>query len=135
MAPEAACDYWGLKDSTFPCSPSIADHSPSHSLRGSAAQPLFALQLHIPDMENLCACELGTERKVSDIEAKHRAELGSMRKEKELLQQLVGHQVNAIQELEKRLLTAISNNSGLQQQQLKLLDTVRHLITLITQGK
>ncbi|XP_048464474.1 angiopoietin-1-like [Rhincodon typus] len=75
------------------------------------------------------------ERKVSDIEAKHRAELGSMRKEKELLQQLVGHQVNAIQELEKRLLTAISNNSGLQQQQLKLLDTVRHLITLITQGK
>ncbi|XP_048406069.1 angiopoietin-1 [Stegostoma tigrinum] len=75
------------------------------------------------------------ERKVSDIEAKHRTELGSMRKEKELLQQLVGHQVNAIRELEKRLLTASSNNSGLQQQQLKLLETVRHLISLITQGK
>ncbi|XP_043565926.1 angiopoietin-1 [Chiloscyllium plagiosum] len=75
------------------------------------------------------------ERKVSDIEAKHRAELSSMKKEKELLQQLVGHQVNTIRELEKRLLSASSNNSGLQQQQLELLQTVHHLIALISQGK
>ncbi|GCB63230.1 hypothetical protein scyTo_0014601, partial [Scyliorhinus torazame] len=75
------------------------------------------------------------EGKVSDIEARHRTELGSIRKEKELLQQLVTHQISNIRELEKRLHTASSNSSGLQLQQLQLVETVRQLINLVSQGK
>ncbi|XP_078410966.1 angiopoietin-1-like [Cetorhinus maximus] len=75
------------------------------------------------------------ERKISDIEAKHRTELGSIRKEKELLQQLVTHQITTIRELEKRLHIASSNNSGLQLQQVQLVETVRRLINLVSQGK
>ncbi|XP_078093037.1 angiopoietin-1 [Mustelus asterias] len=75
------------------------------------------------------------ERKVSDIEVKHRTELGSIRKEKELLQQLVTHQISTIRELERRLHSASSNNSGLQLQQAQLVNTVRLLINLVSQGK
>uniref|UniRef100_UPI00398ED0C1 angiopoietin-1 n=1 Tax=Pristiophorus japonicus TaxID=55135 RepID=UPI00398ED0C1 len=75
------------------------------------------------------------ERKVSDIEAKHRAVLGSIKREKELLQQLVTQQISTIGELERRLLTASSNNSGLQLQQGQLVDTIRRLINLVSQGK
>lgn len=64
------------------------------------------------------------------MEERHKEELDTLKEEKENLQSLVTRQSNIIQELEKQLNKATSNNSVLQKQQLELMDTVHTLITL-----
>lgn len=64
------------------------------------------------------------------MEERHKEELDTLKEEKENLQSLVTRQSYIIQELEKQLNKATSNNSVLQKQQLELMDTVHTLITL-----
>lgn len=64
------------------------------------------------------------------MEERHKEELDTLKEEKENLQSLVTRQSYVIQELEKQLNKATSNNSILQKQQLELMDTVHTLITL-----
>lgn len=56
--------------------------------------------------------------------------MDTLKEEKENLQSLVTRQSYIIQELEKQLNKATTNNSVLQKQQLELMDTVHTLITL-----
>lgn len=64
------------------------------------------------------------------MEERHKEELATLKEEKENLQSLVTRQSYVIQELEKQLNKAMSNNSVLQKQQLELMDTVHTLISL-----
>ncbi|XP_074753719.1 angiopoietin-1 isoform X5 [Athene noctua] len=70
------------------------------------------------------------EHRILEMEERHKEELDSLKEEKENLQSLVTRQSYIIQELEKQLNKATSNNSVLQKQQLELMDTVHTLITL-----
>lgn len=64
------------------------------------------------------------------MEGKHKEELDTLKEEKENLQGLVTRQTFIIQELEKQLTRATTNNSVLQKQQLELMDTVHNLVSL-----
>ncbi|XP_026577068.1 angiopoietin-4 [Pseudonaja textilis] len=75
------------------------------------------------------------ETRVRQMETKHLKELEDIRTEKDHLQQLVSHQSNTIEGLEKSLHVASSNASLLQQQQLELLESVQNLVSLVSQGK
>lgn len=66
------------------------------------------------------------------MEGKHKEELDALKEEKENLQGLVTRQTYIIQELEKQLNRATTNNSVLQKQQLELMDTVHNLVNLCT---
>ena len=66
------------------------------------------------------------------MEGKHKEELDTLKEEKENLQGLVTRQTYIIQELEKQLNRATTNNSVLQKQQLELMDTVHNLVNLCT---
>lgn len=66
------------------------------------------------------------------MEGKHKEELDTLKEEKENLQSLVTRQTFIIQELEKQLTRATTNNSVLQRQQLELMDTVHNLVSLCT---
>ncbi|KAF2981924.1 hypothetical protein EK904_011878, partial [Melospiza melodia maxima] len=70
------------------------------------------------------------EHRILEMEERHKEELATLKEEKENLQSLVTRQSSIIQELEKQLNKATSNNSVLQKQQLELMDTVHTLITL-----
>ncbi|NXA45441.1 ANGP1 protein, partial [Nothocercus julius] len=70
------------------------------------------------------------EHKILEMEERHKEELDTLKEEKENLQSLVTRQSHIIQELEKQLNKATSNNSVLQKQQLELMDTVHALISL-----
>ncbi|XP_077023596.1 angiopoietin-1 isoform X4 [Tamandua tetradactyla] len=70
------------------------------------------------------------EHKILEMEGKHKEELDSLTEEKENLQSLVTRQTYIIQELEKQLSRATTNNSVLQKQQLELMDTVHNLVNL-----
>ncbi|NXP36230.1 ANGP1 protein, partial [Leiothrix lutea] len=70
------------------------------------------------------------EHRILEMEERHKEELATLKEEKENLQSLVTRQSYIIQELEKQLNKATSNNSVLQKQQLELMDTVHTLITL-----
>ncbi|XP_051886911.1 angiopoietin-1 isoform X2 [Pristis pectinata] len=75
------------------------------------------------------------ERKVLDMEARHQSEVGSIKRDRELLQHLLAQQISTVRELETRLHAASRNNSGLQHQQLQLVDNIQRLVTLVSQGK
>ncbi|XP_053098484.1 angiopoietin-4 isoform X2 [Hemicordylus capensis] len=75
------------------------------------------------------------ETRVQQMETKHLMELEGIRTEKEQLQQLVSHQSNTIEGLEKSLHAANSNSSFLQQQQQQLLESVQNLVQLVSEGK
>ncbi|XP_032074272.1 angiopoietin-4 [Thamnophis elegans] len=75
------------------------------------------------------------ETRVRQMETKHLKELEDIRTEKDQLQQLVSHQSNTIEGLEKSLHVASSNASLLQQQQLQLLESVQNLVSLVSEGK
>lgn len=70
------------------------------------------------------------EHKILEMEERHKEEMDTLKEEKENLQSLVTRQSYVIQELEKQLNKATTNNSVLQKQQLELMDTVHTLITL-----
>eukprot|EP00075_Anas_platyrhynchos_P002904 XP_005025938.1 angiopoietin-1 isoform X3 [Anas platyrhynchos] len=70
------------------------------------------------------------EHKILEMEERHKEELDTLKEEKENLQNLVTRQSYIIQELEKQLNKATTNNSVLQKQQIELMDTVHTLITL-----
>uniref|UniRef100_A0A673U057 Fibrinogen C-terminal domain-containing protein n=1 Tax=Suricata suricatta TaxID=37032 RepID=A0A673U057_SURSU len=70
------------------------------------------------------------EHKILEMEGKHKEELDTLKEERENLQVLVTRQTYIIQELEKQLNRATSNNSVLQKQQLELMDTVHNLVSL-----
>ncbi|XP_021118468.1 angiopoietin-1 isoform X2 [Heterocephalus glaber] len=72
------------------------------------------------------------EHKILEMEGKHKEELDTLKEERENLQSLVTRQSHIIQELEKQLIRATSNNSMLQKQQLELMDTVHNLVDLCT---
>ncbi|KAM4865387.1 angiopoietin-1 isoform 2-T2 [Thomomys bottae] len=72
------------------------------------------------------------EHKILEMEGKHKEELDTLKEEKENLQDLVTRQTYIIQELEKQLNRATTNNSVLQKQQLELMDTVHNLVDLCT---
>ncbi|XP_040835349.1 angiopoietin-1 isoform X5 [Ochotona curzoniae] len=72
------------------------------------------------------------EHKILEMEGKHKEELDTLKEEKENLQGLVARQTYIIQELEKQLNRATTNNSVLQKQQLELMDTVHNLVNLCT---
>ncbi|XP_036088863.1 angiopoietin-1 isoform X3 [Rousettus aegyptiacus] len=72
------------------------------------------------------------EHKILEMEGKHKEELDALKEEKENLQGLVTRQTYIIQELEKQLNRATTNNSVLQKQQLELMDTVHNLVNLCT---
>ncbi|XP_068528598.1 angiopoietin-1 isoform X1 [Anas acuta] len=70
------------------------------------------------------------EHKILEMEERHKEELDTLKEEKENLQNLITRQSYIIQELEKQLNKATTNNSVLQKQQIELMDTVHTLITL-----
>nr|XP_035948960.1 angiopoietin-1 isoform X3 [Halichoerus grypus] len=72
------------------------------------------------------------EHKILEMEGRHKEELDTLKEERENLQVLVTRQTYIIQELEKQLNRATTNNSVLQKQQLELMDTVHNLINLCT---
>ncbi|XP_071615855.1 angiopoietin-4 isoform X1 [Heliangelus exortis] len=75
------------------------------------------------------------ETRVLEMETKHEVELAGARLEKEKLQRLLSRQSGSIQELEKSLVTASTNASLLQRQQLQLLESVQSLVRLVSQGR
>ncbi|KAM3928378.1 angiopoietin-1 [Leptodactylus fuscus] len=70
------------------------------------------------------------ENKILEMEVRHKVELDTLKTEKETLQGLVSRQNYIIQELEKQLTKATTNNSMLQKQQMELMDTVHNLVKL-----
>uniref|UniRef100_A0ACB8FET0 Angiopoietin-1 n=1 Tax=Sphaerodactylus townsendi TaxID=933632 RepID=A0ACB8FET0_9SAUR len=70
------------------------------------------------------------DHKILDMEERHKGELDTLKEEKENLQGLVSRQSYIIQELERQLNKATTNNSMLQKQQLELMDTVHSLVSL-----
>ncbi|KAG2461419.1 ANGP1 protein, partial [Polypterus senegalus] len=93
------------------------------------------LLLQINELSKLHDRNSVLENKVLEIEAKHRSEVESIKLEKARLQQIVSRQTNTIESLEKQLHSASNNNSALQKQQLQLMDSVRTLVDLVTQGR
>uniref|UniRef100_A0A8D0E1Y9 Angiopoietin 4 n=1 Tax=Salvator merianae TaxID=96440 RepID=A0A8D0E1Y9_SALMN len=75
------------------------------------------------------------ETRVLQMETKQLQELEGIRTEKAQLQQLVSHQSNTIEGLEKSLHAANSNTSLLLQQQLQLQESVQNLVQLFSQGR
>ncbi|KAG8444936.1 hypothetical protein GDO86_009916 [Hymenochirus boettgeri] len=69
------------------------------------------------------------EKKVLTMEDKHTAQLQTIKEEKDKLQVLVLNQNSIIEDLEKQLITASTNNSLLQKQQHDLMETVHNLLT------
>lgn len=74
------------------------------------------------------------EKKVEEIEERRKVELNMFREEKEQLQTLILRQTAIIGELEQQVLKVSTNNTVLQHQQQKLLDTVNNLIQTISAG-
>ncbi|XP_072107225.1 angiopoietin-2a isoform X2 [Mobula birostris] len=72
------------------------------------------------------------EQKILEIEDKHAAELESLKEDKEQLQELVTRQNATIEQLEKRLNIATTNNTILQKQQLDLMETVTKLFSMVS---
>ncbi|XP_053566346.1 angiopoietin-2 [Bombina bombina] len=72
------------------------------------------------------------EKKVLSMEDKHTEQIKSMKEEKDKLQILVFKQNTIIEDLEKQLITASTNNSILQKQQHDLMETVHNLLTRMT---
>nr|XP_008106459.1 PREDICTED: angiopoietin-1 isoform X2 [Anolis carolinensis] len=70
------------------------------------------------------------EHKILEMEERHKEELDTLKEEKENLQSLVSRQTYIIQELERQLTKATTNNSILQKQQLELMDTVHSLVNM-----
>uniref|UniRef100_A0AAY5K466 Fibrinogen C-terminal domain-containing protein n=1 Tax=Esox lucius TaxID=8010 RepID=A0AAY5K466_ESOLU len=70
------------------------------------------------------------EKKIQEMESRHREELGTLREEKGSLQALVGKQTRVIRELETQLTRATGNSTALQRQQQEMMDTVHNLISL-----
>lgn len=64
------------------------------------------------------------------MEERHKGELDTLKEEKENLQSLVSRQSYIIQELERQLGKATTNNSILQKQQQELMDTVHSLVSI-----
>ncbi|XP_028667861.1 angiopoietin-1 [Erpetoichthys calabaricus] len=93
------------------------------------------LLLQINELSKLHDRNSVLENKVLEIEAKHRTEVESIKLEKARLQQIVSRQTNTIESLEKQLHSASNNNSALQKQQLQLMDSVRTLVDLVTEGR
>lgn len=73
------------------------------------------------------------EKKVLDVEGKHKEELQGIKAEKLEMQGLLSRQTQLIQELEQHLATASANNTVLQRQQASLMDTVHQLLSLVSQ--
>lgn len=71
---------------------------------------------------------------MEEIEKHRQGELMVFKEEKEQLQTQIRKQTAIICELEQQLLKVSSNNSVLQRQQQKLLDTVNSLIESISGG-
>ncbi|XP_043917835.1 angiopoietin-2 [Protopterus annectens] len=71
------------------------------------------------------------EKKVMEMEDKHKSELDSLKEEKVNLQEVISRQNPIIEDLEKQLMTATVNNSALQKQQIKLMETVNNLLTKV----
>ncbi|OCT78404.1 angiopoietin-2 [Xenopus laevis] len=69
------------------------------------------------------------ETKVLGMEDKHTSQLQTIKEEKDKLQTLVLKQNTIIEDLEKQLVTASTNNSLLQKQQHDLMETVHNLLT------
>uniref|UniRef100_A0A3Q3WE13 Fibrinogen C-terminal domain-containing protein n=1 Tax=Mola mola TaxID=94237 RepID=A0A3Q3WE13_MOLML len=74
------------------------------------------------------------EKKVRDMEEQRKGEMKVLQEEKEQLQTLIIRQTTIIGELEQQLIKVSSNNTVLQHQQQKLLDTVNNLIQSISVG-
>uniref|UniRef100_A0A8C5WWN0 Angiopoietin 1 n=1 Tax=Laticauda laticaudata TaxID=8630 RepID=A0A8C5WWN0_LATLA len=70
------------------------------------------------------------EHKILEMEERHKEELGTLKEEKGNLQVLVSRQSYIIQELERQLSKATTNNSIMQKQQLELMDTVHSLVSI-----
>lgn len=70
------------------------------------------------------------EHKILEMEERHKEELDTLKEEKENLQVLVSRQSYIIQELERQLSKATTNNSIMQKQQLELMDTVHSLVSI-----
>lgn len=64
------------------------------------------------------------------MEERHKEELDTLKEEKGNLQVLVSRQSYIIQELERQLSKATTNNSIMQKQQLELMDTVHSLVSI-----
>lgn len=74
------------------------------------------------------------EKRVEELEGQRQVEIKTLREEKEQLEALILRQTAVISQLEQQLLKVSSNNTVLQNQQQKLLDTVNDLIHTITLG-
>ncbi|XP_007946257.1 angiopoietin-2 [Orycteropus afer afer] len=72
------------------------------------------------------------EKKVLDMEDKHVVQLQSIKEDKDQLKVLVSKQNSIIEELEKQLVTATTNQSVLQKQQHDLMETVHNLLSLMS---
>ncbi|TNN54755.1 Angiopoietin-1 [Liparis tanakae] len=70
------------------------------------------------------------ERKMLEMETRHREELDTLKQEKGSLHSLVGRQTGVIGELETQLNRATGNSTALQRQQQEMMDTVHSLINL-----
>lgn len=70
------------------------------------------------------------EHKILEMEERHKEELDTLKEEKGNLQVLVSRQTYIIQELERQLTKATTNNSIMQKQQLELMDTVHSLVSI-----
>lgn len=68
------------------------------------------------------------------MEEQRKGEMKVLQEEKEQLQTLIIRQTTIIGELEQQLIKVSSNNTVLQHQQQKLLDTVNNLIQSISVG-
>ncbi|XP_043946358.1 angiopoietin-4 [Protopterus annectens] len=93
------------------------------------------LILQTNEIQTLHSKNTFLENKVQEMESKHREQLEAIKAEKEKLRQLVDLQSSTIEELEKQLHSAINNNSLLQKQQLQLMEAVRSLQQILSQGK
>lgn len=71
---------------------------------------------------------------MEELEGQRQVEIKTLREEKEQLEALILRQTAVISQLEQQLLKVSSNNTVLQNQQQKLLDTVNDLIHTITLG-
>lgn len=71
---------------------------------------------------------------MKDMEEQRKGEMKVLQEEKEQLQTLIIRQTTIIGELEQQLIKVSSNNTVLQHQQQKLLDTVNSLIQSISVG-
>lgn len=75
------------------------------------------------------------ERKLLQMETRHREELDTLKQEKGSLHTLVGRQSGVIGELETQLNRATGNSTALQRQQQEMMDTVHNLINLCSKDR